>query len=322
MLRNNPSRTTTLTWAAAALVLLISAPTLATTLSISPPDTAFADAEQVQVQVVVDEVSDLLAFTLEVTYDPAVVVPVAVQAGDFVADAPCFVFLDIGPFASTPGMVTVDAALLGCTLTGGGGLLAITFEGVSAGTSPVVIASSFLSDSQAEPIEVEVVDGTLTYQSGAVAHLAFDPAAASIDPSGTCEVCLTLSDVIDFVGLSVEFGFDPSVVVPVGMTPGSALIGAGCDFFLEWVNVDSFTSTMAIDAALLGCHVPMDGPIVCVTFEGVNGGESPLTWLEAEVRDGDNVSVPLETADGSIQFDEAVAVNSRTLSEVKGYFAD
>lgn len=294
------------------------APASATTLTFDPVDGAFAEGEQYTVQVVVDDVADLLGASLVVEFDPAVVMPLAVTAGGMLDDAGCGYFFDwINPDGFT-NTVAVDLAFLGCTHTGGGALAQITFVGTGFGTSPLTLQDVDLRDGQNAPIAVDVAPGSVTYQPAV--YLGFNPESSLTDEEGQAEVCISLSGIDDFLGLSLEFQFDPAVITPVSVSAGAAIEGAGCGYYLDWINSDTFTSTVAVDLALLGCSPAMDGDVICLVFQGVESGESPLEWLEAEVRDSLNAPVPVILSGGSVLYNSAVDTQPSTLGALKAVY--
>ena len=287
-----------------------------TWLSFDPPAASFGGADQQTVAVVATQTPDLLGFSLVVAYDPAVLELVAVTAGDLVVGAACSHFLDWELVGGVPGQLRVDLAMFGCTTTGDGSLVQLVFAGVGAGTSPLTMVSGELRDATNQSVPFSAEDGVVTYlpQPG---EAAFAPDPAAIGSDGTAEVCVELAGIGPIQGASLEFSFDPAVVVPTAVTPGSLLVNAPCSYFMNWLNEDGFSDMVAIDVALLGCLAAGEGPIVCITFEGVAEGTSPLAWLDLDVRDGNNAPVPVTAVDGTIYFDPTVAAEAVSWSAVK-----
>jgi hypothetical protein len=314
----HPARPLVLT---ATVLLALVAPALGVNLGFDPPQATFVGSQNQTVWLTVDGIEDLLGLGLSLTYDPTVVDPTGVVAGPLFDEAPCSSFLDWSIEDGAPGTLVVDLALLGCTVAGPGGLLGVTFEGVASGTTALVVGGT-LRDSLGEPIPFEAENGQLTYQAEITSQLGFAPDPAFIDASGNATVCLTLTDVPDFLGMSVSFAFDPLVVFPESVVAGPELESAGCAYFLDWIDEDETTDTVSIDAALLGCSAAIDGPIVCITFTGIDLGQSPLTWLDVDVRASDNEQVPVEAVDGSLVYDEIISTEGTSFSELKARFID
>jgi hypothetical protein len=302
-------------------VLLVMAGTAwGTTLSFNPENSYFSGDEQYTVSVMLDSVEDLLGASLVLTYDPAVVAPVAVTSGQFLNDGPCSLFFQWLNAGDPAGTIEIDSAMLGCTIDGGGVLMEITFAGVGAGSSQLAVQFADLRDSQNAPIPVLLEEGWVTYVPEITANLTFLPEAVVFEEDGTAEICLNLLGVPDFLGMSVVFGFNPAVIVPVAVEGGPALQNAGCPYFLDWLNSGDYVNTMELDMALLGCSEAVDGAVVCVTFQGVESGESPLTWLAVDVRNSGNGIVPVNTVDGVVLYNSAVSTTPTTFDGLKSVY--
>ncbi len=102
--------------------------------------------------------------------------------------------------------------------------------------------------------------------------------------------------------------------------PQDLEVDAGCNYFLDWLNSGDFVDSVEIDTALLGCSAAMDGPLICITFQGVEFGDSPLTWLEVDVRDSDNEIVLINTFDGMVMYSPAVANLPTSLGGLKAIY--
>ena len=300
-------------------LVLCASSVAAVTLNFAPEAATFVGEEQQTLEVLIDTADGLLGASLTVAYDPTVVDLLGVTPGDVVVGASCSHFIDWEEDEAQAGMVVVDLAMFGCVMEGAGSLVNLTFAGVGPGTSSVTIADGELRDEFNEPVAFTAGGATLTYglQTGVI---EFTPTPAYIGEEGTAEVCLQLSDVVQFQGVSLEFGFDPDVAVPTTVMPGSLLTEAGCSFYLEWLNEGEALDTAAVDMALLGCQNTGDGELICLTFTGVAEGESPLTWVHLDIRDGENVSVPVEPVPGALYFDPAVPTRATSWTAVKALY--
>lgn len=135
-------------------------------LTFNPDDVTFPCGSTVTIDVVIDDqVTDLRGFSLVLAFDPAVLVPVAVTAGDLLTGAPCPHFFDwLTP--SAPDSIAVDAAVLGCSVSGPGVLMRIEFAGVEDiddGTSPLVCGNGRLRDGVNAPIVFDCGSATIRY---------------------------------------------------------------------------------------------------------------------------------------------------------------
>ena len=120
--------------------LLAAGPAVAQTaagLDFSPPTGSFTCDQTYTVDVTIDAfATDLRGFSLVMTYDSGMIAPQSVSAGDLLSGAACehfFTWLD----PVEPDSIAVDAASLGCPVSGPGSLVRIVFTGVADGTSPL-----------------------------------------------------------------------------------------------------------------------------------------------------------------------------------------
>jgi hypothetical protein len=292
----------------------------AATLKVQPSHATFIGADHQTLDFVATDAIDMLGVSVTVQFDPAVVTPVGLLPGDGITGAPCsffFQWVNQGSFVNT---IQLDMAFLGCTDDVTGSLFSIEFAGVADGTSPIDIIELDLRDGDNQPIQAEAINGSLTYLAEVLSTLSFQPENVFFEEDGTCQICLNLSNVADFLGMSVEFAYDPAIIEPVAVAPGPVLLGAGCPFFLDWVNEGSAGGTVVVDMALLGCHGPVDGDMVCITFQGVAYGTTPLTWGDVFVRDGLNAEVPVNLQPGEVNYNPAVAVTPVTFDGLKARY--
>jgi hypothetical protein len=162
--RQGSRRDTLLGLAVAAILLLVPALAAAQAeLTFDPPDGVFLCEDTLVVELHVDgSVDDLQGYSLVLSYDQEVVTPLAVQVGELLAGAACgnfFTWLDPG----AAGTITVDAALLGCSVGGPGAILAITFGGVVDGISPLGCVEGELRDSLNASIPFDCVAASVQY---------------------------------------------------------------------------------------------------------------------------------------------------------------
>jgi hypothetical protein len=152
------------------------------------------------------------------------------------------------------------------------------------GNWPTAVALLFLLVSIAPPAQAE---------------LSFDPLNGVI--LDTLVVSVTVDgSITDLHGFSWALEFDPSVVMPVAVNPGSLVANAACPNFLYWLNATSIGDSIVVDGATLGCAVDGPGAIVDITFIGVGFGVSPLHWRRSEMRDSLNMPIVHPCTDGTI----------------------
>jgi len=121
-------------------------------------------ADTLTVDVTVDAGAvDLRGFTFVFEFDPAVVAPVSVDAGPLVTGAACPHFVNWLNEGAVGDSISVDAATLGCSVSGPGAILRMKFVGVEQGLSPIACRSGEMRDSANQPIAHTCLDGTILY---------------------------------------------------------------------------------------------------------------------------------------------------------------
>jgi len=126
------------------------------------------------VSIVLDDVTDLIAFNFDIAFDPTVVGTPTVTRGNIFAGVgdPCDVcffpgFSPSDPVSGVPGVVSfISDAILGLApgVSGSGTLAVLTFQALSGGgDAGLAISNLLLSDSLFNPIEGSIIrNGVVT----------------------------------------------------------------------------------------------------------------------------------------------------------------
>jgi general secretion pathway protein D len=124
------------------------APSTATAavLLLTPPTQSVSPGDAVVLTVQIQDVSDLVAYQFEVTFDSAVLAASSVSDGGFIAGAD---FIP-GDIDNALGIISLTAASLigpGPGASGSGALVSIFFTAIAAGQSAVSLQNALLLDS-------------------------------------------------------------------------------------------------------------------------------------------------------------------------------
>jgi hypothetical protein len=259
--------------------------------------------EILEVSLDIGAVTDLRGMTLDLGFDPAVISPLAVLAGDLVNSASCGSFLQwLNPY---PGEnhLAIDLGLLGCSISGTGELLKIQFAGVANGLSPLQMNSVELRDSNNQLISSLSVNSEVEYRCPRPGTLSFVPDDGSFGCEETLTVDVDIDEgTLDVHGFSLELSFDETVVHPISVSAGSLVSGAACPYYFNWLNPGPGESTVAVDVANLGCAIDGPGTILHLVFEGVLQGISPLDCVSLIFRDSQNHPIAVECVPGSLEY--------------------
>jgi len=115
------------------------------------------------IDVWVDVVAvDLRGISLVIEFDPALVLPVAVEAGQLLIDAPCEPVVSWNNETDIGDSVFVDIAGLGCSVAGPGPIARVYMAGLDDGTTPLVVRSVILRDSSNQTIDATSTPSEIT----------------------------------------------------------------------------------------------------------------------------------------------------------------
>lgn len=132
-----PRALSTASFVLSLICVLVASTAQAATISFEPSSAEIACEEQVALDVVIDGVSDLRGFSLEIEFNPTFLSLVSVTEGPDLLGAPCPTFFHFFPY--TPGATSfmVDGSGLGCSLSGPARVATVVFEGESEGVAIV-----------------------------------------------------------------------------------------------------------------------------------------------------------------------------------------
>jgi general secretion pathway protein D len=138
------------------LVMLAATPARGATIAVGSP--SFNAGETFTVAITVQDVTDLVTFSVDLSFDPALLEATGASAGSFLGGCCFFARLPSDPFG-VPGVVEFITDGLpgqGPGVSGSGDLALITFLALAAGDPQLALANIILINSADELIEVDV----------------------------------------------------------------------------------------------------------------------------------------------------------------------
>ncbi len=111
------------------------------------------------INLYIENVYDLHAYSIKISYNPELVKYESIQKGDFLSDQQTFFY----PLVDTLlGTLQIDEAILGTDSENGSGSLAVIFlKGKNNGEVPLKITDHDFRDSSNASIQVDVIDGSI-----------------------------------------------------------------------------------------------------------------------------------------------------------------
>jgi Cohesin domain len=149
---------------ATALVLLVSTPLQAASVSIVAPSTA-QQGSVFNIDVMIDDVLDLYAFQFDLSFDPSVLQALSVNEGGLLPSGGTTFFAVLGDVDNTTGLISgIANTLVGpiAGVNGNGLLVSISFRGIAEGVSSVDVVAPLFLNSALEDIEVTSTSASVT----------------------------------------------------------------------------------------------------------------------------------------------------------------
>ncbi len=287
-------------------------------IAVSPPLTVATQTE-FTVSITIDAASDDV-YGLEVTmsYDPAIVQLDGIDAGDwFVSSGLPYFFHDFTDDVA-PGVLFFDAAFLGDGRSGTGDVAICHFTALAAGDSPLDFVQVVARDGANQDLAFGHSTGDLITVPSS--QLYFDP-SVSVPVTMVFTVDLRIDAVGSQVkGAEVAVDFDPAIVALDAVTPGDWVTTQGLLYYFYDYTTGGTSSIHFAMSFLDG--VATDGGVLAVChFTAIDVGTSPLDFVDVDVRDIDNQTLPfLHSTGDQIVIEQAVATEPTTFGAIKSLF--
>ncbi|MBF6601308.1 MAG: hypothetical protein IVW36_12445 [Dehalococcoidia bacterium] len=331
------SPTPTLTATPTAVSFPVGCQSTATVVCVAPVSRDVAVGADIDVAIAAANVSNLGAFQVTLTVDPAVVTPLGAQLGAFLGSTGRTV-LCISP------VVGADSVQLSCTTlrgvpppgaSGTGILATVQLRVASAGTSSLALSNVVITDPAGTPIPATTEDGTLnsvavtpTPCPGGICPTPTDTATPTATPTpapiscpntpGTATMCLLPSTQTVAVGAT----FTVQVIVTNASDIGSYQFRLAFDAVrLTFVSVEDAgflgssgrtvqcpppvtdTGTVFFGCVTVGSSPPgptAPGVLATVTFTANLAGSVPLQFTKSTLSDPLANPIAVTAIDGSV----------------------
>jgi Cohesin domain len=134
---------------------------MATTVSIEPTSNAFSVGDTFSLNIIVSDVVDLYGFQFDIGFSPSVVSATGITEGAFLSSGGSTFFIpgDIDNVLGTISLTGDTLLSLSPGVDGGGILATVTFQALTAGSSPVDLSNIILLDSGLSEISTSPQNG-------------------------------------------------------------------------------------------------------------------------------------------------------------------
>ena len=155
-----------------------------------------------------------------------------------------------------------------------------------------------------------------------VGRIYFDPAYQEVFEDSVVCVDVAVDELVQGItGYHLEIDFDQTLLDVISVEEAELPTGYPGETFLFWSMVGDPPDTLLIDGGFLGGSVDGPGSLVTICFHAVAPGLTPLEFFNVEIRDLDNVVIPVGDVPGVIEIvAEPTAVNRESWGVIKARF--
>jgi len=302
----------------------------AVTVGVAPPSQQAAVGVPFSVDATVANVSDLGAYEITLSFDPAFLQVADVEDGPFLGSSGRTLYCPNPIVDATNGTVRYGCATFGTQdqvgVTGSGELAAVTFSALAGGTSDLAFVNpTDLSDPLSNDIPVATADGSVDI-GGATPRPTSTPAPAtpSPTPGPTCEgasgrvvacirpsgqtafngsdfsVDIVVNNVTNLGAFQASLQFDPVIASYVSTQFGPFLGSSGRGVSCNAPNVSG--NTVQLVCGTLGSHPPGpdgNGVLATVTFSAVREGIGLMSLSDFVLTDIGANTIPTSALSGA-----------------------
>jgi hypothetical protein len=273
------------------------------------------------VDVAIDgEMLGVTGYDLVIDFDESLLEVLDVEEGDLPSGYPGETFLFWTVDTSPPRELIINGAILGGSIDGPGSLVRIEFRALAPGTTPLTFTDIELRD--LENVEIPWIEENGIVIIEPVGRIYFDPAFQEVFEDSTVCVDVAVDElVLGITGYHLEIDFDQTLLDVISVEEAELPTGYPGETFLFWSMVGDPPDTLLIDGGFLGGSVDGPGSLVTICFHAVAPGLTPLEFFNVEIRDLDNVVIPVGDVPGAIEIiAEPTAVNRESWGAIKARF--
>ena len=280
----------------------------ATTVVVDPTPKTVDQGEQFTLDILVTPDTDITGAQCDISFDSSLITVDSVAEGNLLSQGGAGTFFMAGTIDNVAGTITGMAGAIttpGATVSTAGVFATVTFTAdASAGTSDIDLSNVLVADINADPVAIEVTDGSVTVNPGVTTTVVIDPAAKNVNQGEqfTLDVLVTPGQAI--AGAQCDISFDPSLIAADSVAEGNLLSQGGAGTYCQPATIDNIAGTITSIACAIttpGATVSGAGVLVTVTFTAdASAGTSDIDLSNVVVADVNGDTVAVEVTDGSV----------------------
>ncbi len=250
-----------------------------------------------------ENVTDLVGWQSNITFNPAVLKANSISEGNFLKQGDGRTFFQKGIIDNKAGKITglKTVQLSKGEMSRQGTLLSMKFTALANGRSSLTLANFQAGSRRGETIPFHPSDITITVGTPSVSDVSDDlftlsADASSVNSGGSFTLRLNTEKVTDLAGWQTDITFDPAVLEAVKVNEGDFLKAGGeGSFFLRGAIDNTAGKITGISAARLSGGVNGTGTLLSVTFTAKTVGETRVTFSNFQAGNRRSEVIPTNT---------------------------
>ena len=250
-----------------------------------------------------ENVTDLMGWQSNITFNPAVLKANSISEGNFLKQGDGRTFFQKGTIDNKAGKITglKTVQLSKGEMSRQGTLLSMKFTAIANGRSSLILDNFQAGSRRGETIRFHPSDITITVGTPSVSDVSDDLFTLSADASpvnsgGSFTLRLNTEKVTDLAGWQTDITFDPAVLEAVKVNEGDFLKAGGeGSFFLRGAIDNTAGKITGISAARLSGGVNGTGTLLSVTFTAKTVGETRVTFSNFQAGNRRSEVIPTNT---------------------------
>ena len=250
-----------------------------------------------------ENVTDLVGWQSDITFNPTVLKANSVSEGDFLKQGDGRTFFQKGKIDNTTGKITglKTAQLSKGKRSRQGTLLSVKFTAIANGESRLTLdnfqAGSRLGETiPARPSGISIIVGDPPTLDVSDDRFPLSTDVLPVHSGSSFTLHLSTDKVTDLAGWQTDVVFDPAVLEAVKVDEGDFLkTGGGGSFFLRGAIDNTAGKITGISAARLSGGVDGTGALLSVTFTAKAAGETRVTFSNFQAGNRRSEVIPSNT---------------------------
>ena len=249
-----------------------------------------------------ENVTDLVGWQSDITFNPTVLKANSVNEGNFLKQGDGRTFFQKGTIDNATGKITglKTVQLSKGEMSRQGMLLSMRFTAIANGKSQLTLDNFQAGSRRGETIPSRPPDITITVGTPSISDVSGVGLSLSTDTTpvragGSFTLRLSAEKIVDLAGWQADITFDPNVLEAIEVNEGDFLKAGGVGTFFLRGTIDNTAGKITkISSARLSGGVNGTGTLLSVTFTAKAVGETRVTLSNLHAGDSSTEAIALD----------------------------